>query len=568
MPSTVMSTTERVRAAYARIAQVDRPSVWITLRDENEALAAAAEIDARVADGASGLPLAGLIFAVKDNIDVVGFPTTAAHPEFAYEPAHTATAVQRLIDAGALVLGKTNLDQFATGLVGTRSPYGVVRSATHDDRVAGGSSSGSAAAVGLAIVDFGLGTDTAGSGRVPAAFNGIVGVKSTMGLVPVDGVVPACRSYDCVTAFAPTIALAQQVTQIMTGPSETDVTSRAWPDFVRLAAGQAPVIAVPVDADLELLSPQARQRFNEAVATLTGRGAVIGRISTAPFMAASALLYDGALVAERFEAYGPFLIDHPDAADPSVLGIVTRAGAVTGPAVIADQHRLLSLKAEARELLVRFDALLVPTAVEHPTIAAVTADPLGVNSRLGTFTSFVNLLDMAAVAVPAGQADGGQFGVSVIVRAFDDQIALDVAGLLLGETTSSYPSGGISLVVVGAHMRGLPLNPQMSAAGARFVGPVTTSSDYRLFALSGELRRPGLVPVATGGVAVIGEEWQMSPAGLGAFTAGLQAPMALGPIRLADGRIVLGFQCALPDGEDISDFGGWRAYLDSLLVTS
>lgn len=568
MPRTITSATDRVRAAYARITQVDRPTVWITLRDESESLAAAAAIDARVAAGATALPLAGLVFAVKDNIDVAGFPTTAAHPAFAHEPAHTATAVQRLIDAGALVLGKANLDQFATGLVGARSPYGVVRSATHDDRVAGGSSSGSAAAVGLGIVDFALGTDTAGSGRVPAAFNGIVGVKSTLGLVPVDGVVPACRSYDCVTAFAPTVALAQQVTQIMTGPSDADATSRGWPEFVRLTAGPAPAIAVPVDADLDLLSPETRQRFDEAVATLTERGAVIGRISIAPFLQASALLYGGALVAERFEAYGPFLVAHPDGADPSVLDIVRRAEAVAGPAVVADQQRLRTLSAQAHTVLGGFDALLVPTAPEHPTVDAVAADPLGVNARLGTFASFVNLLDMAAVAVPAGQADGGQFGVSIIVRAFDDRVALDLAGLLMGETTSCYPSDGISVVVVGAHMRGMPLNAQLVVAGARFVGAVTTSKDYRLFALNGELRRPGLVPVATGGVAVIGEEWQFSPAALGAFTAGLQTPMALGPIRLADGRTVLGFQCALPDGEDISDFGGWLAYLDSLLVTS
>lgn len=528
-------------------------------------MAEARVLDARVAAGEL-LPLTGRVCAVKDNIDVAGLPTTAACPAFAYRPAASATAVRRLTEAGAIVLGKTNMDQFATGLVGTRSPYGPVRSAGHPEKIAGGSSSGSAVAVALGIADFALGTDTAGSGRVPAAFNSIVGIKPTLGLVPNTGVVPAARSYDSVTVFARSLTEAQPALTIMTGPDPADPRSRTWPDAVRLGAPAAPRVALPRGEDLTPLSPQARAAFQAAAGQLRAEGADTDVIDVAPLLEAARLLYDGALVAERYAAVGEFIARDPAAADPTVAGIILAAAAVPAYALAADQERLDHFKATAARLLSGFDALLLPTVTEHPTLAAVQADPVGVNRRLGTYTNFVNLLDMAAVAVPAGEADGSPFGVSVITRAFDDRVGLDLAALLTGEQSPDpLPREGTDLVVLGAHRRGQPLNDQLTAVGARYRGEVTTAAEYRLTALATEPARPGLVRVGPEhGAAIAGECWTLSPAALGRFLAELPAPMALGRIRLADGSWVLGFQCdpyAAGRGADITHYGDWLSYL-------
>lgn len=549
------SIADRITRAYARIAEVDRPEVWITLRPEADVLADAAAVD-------PALPLAGLLVAVKDNIDVAGLPTTAAHPDFAYLPERSATAVQRLVDAGAVVLGKTNLDQFATGLVGTRSPYGAVRNSRFPDRISGGSSSGSAVAVALGIVDFALGTDTAGSGRVPAALNGLVGIKSTRGIVPVDGVVPACRSYDCVTVFAPTLALATTVTAVMAGPSELDPVSRPWPADVVLAASPTPRVAIPRAEFLTGLSAERRELFTASVDRLREQGVEIGEIDLAPFLACAKLLYEGALVAERYAAYGDFVASHPEHADPTVARIVAGAAERVGYDVILDQDRVARYRLETDALLAGFDAMLVPTAPEHPTLAEVAAEPIAVNSRMGTFTNFMNLLDMAGVAVPAGETTDGLFGVTVVVRGFDDQVAIDLAALLTDESSEVLPTGGIELAIFGAHLRGQPLNHQLVSRGARFVDETRTSADYRMHALPGPLPKPGVVRVAAGtGTALAGELWSISPAALGTFLAELPQPMSLGRITLDDGREVLGFSCTFPEGPDISEFGGWVNYL-------
>ncbi|GAA2719509.1 allophanate hydrolase [Cellulomonas aerilata] len=557
-----VSPTQRVLDAYRRIAAADRPEIWITLRPEAHVLADAAAVERRLAAG-EDLPLAGTVLAVKDNVDVAGLPTTAGHPDFPRLPDRTATAVQRLLDAGTIVLGKTNMDQFATGLTGARSPYGVVRSAEHPDRVSGGSSAGSGAAVGLGLVDLAVATDTAGSGRVPAAFNGVVGIKSTLGLVPTDGVVPACPSYDCVTVLAPTLALATLATRLMTGRGELDPSSRTWPADVRLAAPARPRVAVPRDADLALLSPAARARFDEARSGLVAHGAVTAEVDLTPFLAGARLLYDGALVAERYAAFGEFLTAHPDGADPSVAAITRGAATVTGPDVIRDQHRLRSLRAQALAALEGFDALLVPTAPEHPTIAQVAADPLGVNARLGTYTNFVNLFDLAAVAVPAGTADGGRFGVTVVTRGFEDQVGLDIAAMLVGEPPAAvpYPTGGVPLVAFGAHLRGEPRNGQLEALGARFVREVATAPHYAMH-LAADGLRPVVVRTAEGaGAALPGEEWLLSAAALGTLLTTVDAPLALGKVVLDDGREVVGFTGALTGAEpDITSPGGWRAY--------
>ena len=577
----------RVLAAFEALDAADHPEVWTHVRPVADVVAEAAEVDARVAAG-ERLPLAGTVFGVKDNIDVAGLPTTAAHPAYARVPAQSATVVAQLIEAGAIVLGKTNLDQFATGLTGSRSPYGVVRSAVVPERVSGGSSSGSAVAVGLGIVDFALGTDTAGSGRVPAAFNGLVGIKPTLGLVPKDGVVPACESFDCVTVLAPTLGIARTVLAHMTARSPLDPSSRSWPAGTRLAAPQAARVAVPRDEDLVLLSDESRARFDEARERLEATGATTAPIDLTPFLRAASLLYDGGLVAERYAAYGEFLAGHPEHADPTVARIAAAAGEVTAAEYLAAQSALAAYRLEAMALLEGFDALLAPTAPEHPTVAAVAADPLGTNARLGTYTNFVNLFDMAGVAVPAGEADGGLFGVSLLVRAFDDQVALDLAERMLavgsgapgsaatgsaatapGTPSTPYPTTGTSLVVFGAHLTGEPLNGDLVALGARYVGPVETAPDYRMHALATTPAKPLLAAVAPGtGTRLAGEEWLLTPHGLGQLLTTIPRPLALGAVTLDDGREVVGFVGSLPaTGDvppDVSHHGGWRAYRASL----
>ena len=585
-PTPATPVLARVLAAYDRADAARHPGVWTHLRPVADVRAEAAALDARLAAGEQ-LPLAGTVFAVKDNIDVAGLPTTAAHPAFAHVAERSASAVARLVEAGALVLGKTNLDQFATGLTGSRSPYGAVASAVVTGRVSGGSSSGSAVAVALGVVDFALGTDTAGSGRVPAAFNQIIGIKPTLGLVAKDGVVPACASFDCVTVFAPDLDLARRVLALMTAPSPLDPSSRSWPADVPLAAPLAARVAVPRDADLALLSPQARARFAEARALLESTGAIVAPLDLTPFLRAAALLYDGGLVAERHAAYGEFLAAHPAGADPSVAVIAARAGEVTAAQYLASQAELAALRQQALASFEGFDALLVPTAPEHPTLAAVAADPLGTNARLGTYTNFVNLFDMAGVAVPAGRADGGLFGVSILVRGFADQVAIDLAARLLAAqagtsappTTATttkpasanpdgtaYPSTGVSVVVFGAHLTGEPLNADLVALGARFVGPVRTAPDYRMHALATIPAKPLVCLVAPGtGVALAGEEWLLTPHALGRLLLSVPQPLALGAITLDDGRQVTGFTGSLaavpgPVPDDISHLGSWRAH--------
>jgi len=560
--ATTSTARERVLAAYERLALVAQPTVWISIRPIEEALASADAADARLAAG-DPLPLHGAVFAVKDNIDVAGLPTTAAHPDFAYAPEADATVVARLIEAGAVVVGKTNMDQFATGLVGTRSPFGVVRSAVKPDRVSGGSSSGSAVAVASGIVDFSLGTDTAGSGRVPAAFNGLVGLKPTRGIIPVTGVVPASLSYDCVSIFAPTVAAAADVLRVVAGADSVDPYSRVWPASTPLAAPARPRVAVPDDAELARLAPEARAAFAAVVDRLGDLGIETAAIDIAPFLDASHLLYSGALVAERHEAFGAFLAAHPGNADPSVLAIAGKAAALTGSDLARDQRLVEEYRNTGVQAMAGFDALLLPTAPEHPSIDEVLAEPLAVNSRLGRYTNFVNLFDLAAVAVPRGEADGGLFGVTFVTRGFADQLAIDLAGALLAERPPLVVATSSPLVVFGAHMAGQPLNHQLESAGGRRVGAVRTSADYRLYDVPGAIRRPGLVPAPGAGAPILGEEWLFSPAGLGEVVARLTAPMSIGPITLDDGRTVSGFQSAAVAGEDITAFGGWLAYLDT-----
>ncbi|AXG76993.1 allophanate hydrolase [Streptomyces paludis] len=554
----VFSALDRVRAAYRRIAEVDRPEIWITLRPRAEVEAEARALDARVAGSPAGpLPLAGRLVAVKGNIDVAGLPTTAGCPSYAYEPERDAPAVARLRAAGALVLGSTNLDQFATGLVGTRSPYGAVRGSRDPGRISGGSSSGSAVAVALGIVDLALGTDTAGSGRVPAAFNGIVGLKPSRGLVPTEGVVPACASLDCVSVFARTLPEASEALALISAAPGRPAPHRT-PGPWR--------VAVPALAQLGELDEGWAEAYEAAAARLAAAGARLVEIDLTPFSEAAPMLYEGAFVAERYTAVGAFVDQHTDAGgegaglDPTVAGIIRRARDIPAHRLYTDLARLDALRAAATAALGDADALLLPTAPGHPTLAEVAADPLGANARLGRFTNSTNLFDLAAVAVPGEEVRGLPFGVMLIGPAGTDDRLAALAALL---------TPPVRLAVVGAHLTGQPLNGQLLALGARPVRTTKTAPVYRLYALDTVPPKPGLVHVdpsgTAEGAAVEAEIWELPPQGLGALTAALPRPMAIGRVELADGTAVAGFLCepsALTDAKDITEYGGWRAYLD------
>ncbi|GJF27468.1 amidase [Kitasatospora sp. NE20-6] len=539
-----MSAVERVRRAYARIAAVDRPEVWIGLRPQAEAEAEAALVDARTAAG-EHLPLAGTVTAVKGNIDVAGLPTTAGCPGYAYLPEHDAPAVARLRAAGTVVLGTTNLDQFATGLVGTRSPYGAVRGAVDPARISGGSSSGSAVAVALGLADLALGTDTAGSGRVPAALNGIVGLKGAPGRVPADGVVPACASLDCVSVFARTVGEAEDAFRLLADPAA--------------APARAPGpwrIAVPGRGALGELAEGWAEAYGAAAGRLAAAGAELRPVDLTPFDAAAAMLYAGAFVAERYAAVGAFVDKGGPDLDPVVRGIVTAARDVPAHRLYDDLAELARLREQAAAALGDADALLLPTTTAHPTLAEVAADPVGVNTRLGRFTNSANLFGLCALAVPAGTVAGLPFGVMLVGPAHTEERLGAVARLLADRP--------VPLAVFGAHLTGQPLNGQLTALGGRFLAEVGTAAAYRLHALGTVPPKPGLVRTAEGGRTVRGELWELPAAGLGTLLASLPRPMALGSVELADGRQVPGFLCepaALDGAEDITAAGGWAAHL-------
>jgi allophanate hydrolase len=407
-----------VAERYRLAREGDRPEAWIELRDE---ASVAAELEAVClrAEAGEPLPLAGVLLAVKGNIDVAGFDTTAGCPAFAYRPERDATAVARLRTAGAVVVGLTNLDQFATGLVGSRSPYGAVRHATDPRRISGGSSSGSAVATALGVVDLALGTDTAGSGRVPAAFHGLFGVKPTKGWVPATGVVPACRSLDAVTAMSRDLALAELAVRIMAGPDDGDPLSRRAPGAMP-ALGAAPRLGVPRAGQLGELAPGWDEAYWAEVSRYEDAGAELVEVDLRPFLETARLLYDGAFVAERYAAVGEFVDAHPDQVDPTVGSIIRRAREIPAWRLFRDQEQLDTARVVSTGVFEVLDALILPTTVEHPTLEAVLADPLGVNAGLGRFTNFANLLDLAALATPADVVDGLPFGVQLVACAFSD----------------------------------------------------------------------------------------------------------------------------------------------------
>ena len=548
----------KIAEIYRNIEASGRDEVFIHLRPQAEV-----ENDHRTALAADG-PLAGLVLAVKDNVDVAGIPTTAACPDFSYIPDADAPAVTALKAAGAVVIGKTNLDQFATGLVGTRSPYGPVRDSRRPDYISGGSSSGSAVAVALGFADIAIGTDTAGSGRVPAGLQGIVGIKATVGLVSTEGAVPACASYDCVTIFAADLATAQSAMAVMSAVAP----QRQWPADAPYAAPATPRIAIP--DTLDGLDDEWQAAFDAAVRQAKDAGFETVPIPMDDFFAAAGLLYNGALVAERWDAVGAFVSTAgPDAKlDPTVAAIITAAGAYSATDLLRDRRRVEELRRTALAQLEGCHALMVPTAPEHPRIDEVAADPVVVNSRMGRYTNFCNLFDMCAISVPAGAvADGAQFGITLLAPGFHDGVIADLAARFLDvPSTETWPESGgarlTELAVFGAHLRGQPLEHQLTGRGARWAGPITTAPHYRLYALDTVPPKPGLTRVEDGGASIVGEQWLLSPAALGEFLADLPAPMLLGKVELDDGRWITGFGCdhtAPTQGRDITEYRGWLA---------
>ncbi len=531
---------------------------------------------------AQSLPFYGIPFVIKDNIDAAGMPTTAACPAYQYTAEIDATSVARLKAAGAILLAKTNLDQFATGLVGTRSPYGAVPNSFNADYVSGGSSSGSAVAVARGLVPFSLGTDTAGSGRVPAGFNNIVGLKPTKGRFSTSGVVPACRSLDCVSIFALSVADAESVAAVIEGFDALDGYSRIQP-APAIYMNEKPRLGIPAQTQW-FGDRQSEQAWNIALAQMSALDVELVPIDFTPMQSLAQLLYGGPWVAERHAAVAEFMAEHADDMNPVVRGIIEQAKNFSATDAYRAEYRRAELAREIQTLMQSVDALMVPTSPRLPTIAEVEADPVKVNSQLGTWTNFVNLADCSALALPAGLRDDGlPFGITLIGPAWQDAAlaefgkrwqqarpwkrgALDQT-LPMPETDQNPPSGYLRLSVVGAHLSGMPLNSQLIERGARFVERTQTASKYRLFALPNTTPpKPGLIR-STQGAAIDLELWDIPVHKFGSFVALIPAPLGIGTLELADGRQVKGFICeaaALDGATDITHLGGWREYVKTL----
>jgi len=576
---TARELAARVRAGSASAEQVMRetlsaieaydavqPQAWISRFAPKQLLAMARAVDARVAAG-EDLPLAGVPFAVKDNIDVAGLPTTAACPTFAYEPEAHAHVVQCLCSAGAIPVGKTNLDQFATGLNGTRSPYGAPSCVFNLAYVSGGSSSGSAVVVGAGLVPFALGTDTAGSGRVPAAFNGLLGHKPSKGRWSTTGLVPACRSLDCVSLFTRDSADALLIDELAAGFDPSDAYSRALAD--RPITGQRLGVPLPHQrpwfGDME-----AEFLYDQALGRLESFGFTLHPLDFAPLLEAARLLYSGPWVAERTAALEPMLRDHPKAIDPTVREIVAAGESLTAVQAFRGQYQLMAHARAAESLWNQVDALAVPTSPTIYRIAELRAEPIALNSHFGVFTNFVNLLDMAAVALPAGYRHNcAGFGISLFAPAGTDRALLQLA-----ETWGNpYPRpkldtgdhmDSIRLAVVGAHLEGMPLHWQLTSRNARFVAATETAPSYKLYAMAESVPpKPALVHDTTG-AAIKVEVYELGVAEFGSFVAEVPPPLAIGTVTLADGSSVKGFVAeprALIGAEDITHLGGWRAFI-------
>jgi allophanate hydrolase len=572
---------DTVARCYQRIRAHNDPAIFISLRDELDALAEAKALSAN--HDAAMLPLFGVPVAVKDNIDVKGLPTTAACPDFAYTPSNDATAVARLRAAGAIIIGKTNLDQFATGLVGVRSPYGIPQNPVRGDLVPGGSSSGSAVAVSAGLVPLALGTDTAGSGRVPAMLNNIVGLKPTLGMVSTSGVVPACRTLDCVSIFSLTVDDAVAALAAIAGPDEADPFSRDRPlgPITRLPATLR--LGIPRDGQLLFFGDKTSEAaYGDALKRWRALGATLIEFDLEPFYETARLLYEGPWVAERYLVIRDLLASSPESIHPVTREITIAGARPTASETFAALYRLQSLRKAAARTFANLDAIVLPTAPTAYTTEQVLANPIELNSRLGSYTNFVNLLDLCGLALPAAmRPDGVPFGITLLAPAGRDALLASIGRVFHADTRLTTGAKGraqpqlvplptrvdedIAIAVVGAHLSGMALNGELRALGARFLEAAVTAADYKLYALDTKPPKPGMLRVEAGqGVSIELEVWALAPASFGQFVAAVPPPLSIGTVRLADGRGVKGFiveAAALGDASDISSFGGWRAYM-------
>ena len=585
------TVTELMEHVLDRVASAPERHVWISLLSRERVLEYARALESKSPDS---LPLYGVPFAVKDNIDLEGVPTTAACPDYSYMPQASAYVVQRLIEAGAIPIGKTNLDQFATGLVGTRSPYGACQNSFNSEYVSGGSSSGSAVSVATGLVSFSLGTDTAGSGRVPAGFNNIVGLKPTCGRLSASGVVPACRSIDCVSIFALTADDAARVCAVAEGFDRADAYSRkpASPERVPNVEAGSFRFGIPRADQLEFFDDSEYARlFFDSVKRLEQLGGQCVEIDFAPFRTAARLLYEGAWIAERYDAVGEFIERRPDSVHPITRQLILASNSMTAADAFRSIHRLADARRAAEEAWGEIDLLVTPTSGTIYRIADVNWDPIRLNANLGFYTNFVNFLDQAAVAVPAGFRDDGMpFGITLVGKAWSDAQLLQLADRFhrasvehAGALGTALPAaaeepvalasavgagnegGSIPVAVCGAHMEGLPLNHQLISRGASFVRRTRTVPSYRFYALpGGPPLRPGLVRVPSGGASIDVEVWSVPSSQFGSFVAGIPSPLGIGKVDLEDGQQVSGFVCeahAVEGARDITALGGWRQYL-------
>jgi allophanate hydrolase len=580
--SGAMTPAQIVARSYQRIRDHADPAIFITLREEGDVVAEAERL-ARTAD--ESLPLYGIPVGIKDNIDVKGMPTTAACPAFSHQPSRDATCVARLREAGALILGKTNLDQFATGLVGLRSPYGIPRNLFDEKLIPGGSSSGSALAVAAGFVPLSLGTDTAGSGRVPAGFNNIVGLKPSRGLVSTAGVLPACRTLDCVSVFALTVDDADATLRVMAGPDAADPYSRPRPLPALGPMPEGLKLGAPIEGGRLFFGDKtSAAAYEAALLKFKSLGATLVDVDIEPFYAAARLLYEGPWVAERYLTVKALVASSPESMHPVTRQILLAGAHGSAADAFAAFYQLEGLRRVCDHTFRSIDAIVLPTAPTIYTVEQVLADPIGLNSRLGTYTNFVNLLDLAGLAVPASmRADGVPFGVTLLAPAGQDAALAAIGrefhhatGLPLGALKKPQPplpkvaaapaKGEIALAVVGAHLAGMPLNGELRSAGARLLERNKTAPHYRLYALAGtNPPKPGLLRVKKGdGASIEVEVWALSDAAFGRFVDAVPRPLSIGTLELADGRKVKGFLVeaeAVAGARDISQFGGWRAFM-------
>lgn len=577
-PSMLMSNIRQ------RANEYEAHNIWISLLTEQEQ---AGYLSALANKNPKNCPLWGIPFAIKDNIDLAGIPTTAACEEFSYTPEVSASVVQCLLDAGAIPVGKTNLDQFATGLNGTRSPWGACKNAFKPEYISGGSSSGSAVAVALGLASFSLGTDTAGSGRVPACFNNLIGLKPSRGLLSATGMVPACRSLDCMTIFAYDTDDANAVLAVAEGYDHQDAYSRHNPfqnqfRHYGVRSGTLKVGVIP-QTQLNFFGDEAYAKaYQETLDSLSKQDIEFVNIDYAPFEEAAKLLYEGPWIAERYIATQPLIDENPEAIFPVVRDIIGSGNKPKATALFSAEYRLNALKQVCDQILTQVDCLLTPTAGKCFTIAEMLEEPILYNSQLGYYTNFMNLLDLASIAVPTKMADNGlPFGITLVGPAFSDRALLSIANRIHGQAgltagalaINITPSGAnivsathsIDVLVCGAHLDGLPLNWQLTERGAILKCSTKTAPVYRMYALAGgPPYRPGLILDEKNGASIEVEIWSVPADQFGSFVNGIPSPLGMGKVRVANGTVVSGFICepyAIDEAEEITHLGGWRAYL-------